>query len=58
MSDNTTGQVLGASTAIVLPATIGAVSGVNFFYALSIFAGALVIINIAALIIKKAVQSE
>lgn len=53
MSDNTSGQILGATTAIILPATIGAASGINFFYFLSAFGGVLLTINIIFLLIKK-----
>lgn len=58
MSDNIGGQVLGASTAIILPATVGAAyTGINFLYVLSIFFGGLVAINLAAIAIYKVLKT-
>lgn len=58
MSDNTATQVLGASTAVVLPATAAAATGINLFYYISIIIGALVGVNIVLLVVKKFLQNR
>lgn len=58
MYDNT-GTVLGASTAaIVLPATVSAFTGINYFILLGVLIALLVIYNIAIKVIAKIAEKR